>query len=150
MKEIIGIRSKKMATNMLVVIIVAGLLYISNFHRFIESELRGLVITTYILIGAAIVVGINNIFFIPNYVIIRDGDDIILRNGWWKKTIPLKYITKVQLLSKDKEKKMKLLFNPETVRFYCMTEKGEKKYEICDVKNKEEAVERMHELLAKA
>ena len=67
-----------------------------------------------------------------------------------KKKIPINDVTRVELLSNEKDKAIKLFFNPETVRFYYQTPKGEKKYEVCDVINKEKAVERLNELLANA
>ena len=81
-------------------------------------------------------------------VIVKDGENIILRNGWWKKKIPITNITRVELLSKERENTIKLLLNPETVRLYYKTEAGEKIYEVCDVRNKEKAIERLNELIA--
>lgn len=148
MKEVVGMRSKKMAVVLFIIIVMVGVIYVPMFYQYLQSSLRGLILTIYILLSIAAFLGISNIFFIPNAVIVKDGENIILRNGWWKKKIPITNITRVELLSKERENTIKLLLNPETVRLYYKTEAGEKIYEVCDVRNKEKAIERLNELIA--
>ena len=85
MKEIIGIRSKKMAVVLFIIIVIVGVIYVPMFYQYLQSSLRGLILTIYILLSVAAFLGISNIFFIPNAVIVKDCENIILRNGLWKK-----------------------------------------------------------------
>lgn len=143
MKEMIAQRDKKIWIFALIMETLLVLSMGSFVKTFINTSMHWLVIVMIVCISLSVLSSLWGLFGLPNYVIVKEDENLVIHNGIRKQTLCLRDIVSVELPPKEKPNYRSL----GMIILRANTEKGEKNINIFDIKNPESVVEKINQLL---
>lgn len=144
MKKVIAKRDKSIFGFFLILVLISYVVSGYSIVKALNSEWRWFGIFAIVCLSVIALISLLSLIFLPNATIIKDGENLILYRGVFKKIVSCSCVLFAELAPlQPKEKESK----NGAIILKLKTENGEQEFIIQQVKDKKNAIEQLNKLI---